>query len=55
MRSEDIVSAVYTDKVGSYVKIASTISSDQSPPAYHVYLFRLKVSLKIGCGVIWWV
>lgn len=42
VRSEDTVSAVYTDKVGSYVKIAPAISSDQLPPAYHVYLFRVK-------------
>lgn len=41
VRSENVVSAVYTDKVGSYVKIAPTLSSDQPPPAY-VYLFRLK-------------
>lgn len=51
MRSEDVVSSVYTDKVGSYVKIATAVSSDQLPPAYHVYLLRLKccrVALKLA-------
>lgn len=42
VRSEDVVSAVYTNKVRSYVKIAPAISSDHPPPAFHVYLFRLK-------------
>lgn len=42
VRSGDTVSAVYTDKVGSYVKITPAIYSDQLPPDYHVYLFRLK-------------
>ena len=62
MRSEDIVPAVvHTHKVGSYVKIATAISLDQLPPAYHVYLLRLKcyrVALKLaveaaggGCDV----
>lgn len=50
MRSEDIVPAMYTDKVGRYVKITTAISPDQPPPAYHVYLLRLKcyrVTLKL--------
>ena len=51
MRSEDIVPAVYTDKTGSCVKIATAISPDQLLPAYHVYLLRLKcyrVALKLA-------
>lgn len=42
VRSEATVLAVHTDKVGSYVKIAPALSSDQLPPASHIYLFRLK-------------
>lgn len=32
---EDAVCAVYTDKVESYVKIASIFSPEQLPPASH--------------------
>lgn len=51
MRPEDSVPSVYTDKVRSYVKIATAVSPDQLPPAYHVSLLRLKccrVALKLS-------